>query len=300
VNIGGKINMFILQNRSYFDFFEEIKILDFVITNVDYVVHSHEFMEIAYITEGTGKHIHGDCESFVKKGDYVILNFRNKHSFSVSEGQNLHVTNCIFKPEFIDHSLSECKGFNDILGNYLLPSVQRILTDINSGFIFNDNTGKILELLEKIKVENTEKELGYTHVSRVYLIELIILTIRSINTSLKEISYYSDDIKIIKDYIDNDFVQKINLTELAQLVNISPSALSRKYKKITGIGINEYIQHKRIELACRVLANTSKKISEVAELCGYSDVKYFVDLFKRIINLPPSKYRNKNQNNHIS
>ena len=287
--------MDILKNKSYFDYFEEIRILENTITNLDYSVHSHEFMEIAYVTEGTGKHLHGDCESLVKKGDYLILDFRNKHSFCVAEGQSMHVTNCIFKPEFIDHSLSECKGFNDILENYLLPNVHEIATDMNSGFIFNDNTGKILELLKKIKAENTEKKLGYTHVSRIYLIELIILTIRSININLKETSYYSNDIQIVKEYMDNNFVQNLNLLELASLVNVSPSALSRKYKRVTGIGINEYIQNKRIELACRLLANTSKKVSEVAELCGYSDVKYFVNLFKRIIQLPPSKYRHKIQ-----
>lgn len=283
--------MHIIKRNTFFDYGEELKIMDCDVTAAEQDKHSHEFLEIAYITEGTGKHLHGQCESIVQKGDYIILDLSTKHSFCAFEGQHFLVTNCIFKPELIDNSLSKCKSFSDILENYLLPYDPNVAREIKIGTIFKDSNQEISMLFNKIKNEYLNRNTGFEQMSRVYLIEIIILTIRSAVTDQSECRYFTDDIKLVKEYIDADFTKDISLAQLASHINISASALSRKYKSVTGTGITEYKQNRRIELACRLLSNTKKKFPEVVELCGYCDVKYFAALFKRVTGVSPSKYR---------
>jgi len=283
--------MHILTRNTFFNYGEELKIIDSDVTVSEYGLHSHEFLEIAYITEGIGKHIHEECESIVHKGDYIILDLGTKHSFFAFEGQHFLVTNCIFKPELIDNSLSKCKSFSDILQNYLLPYAPNVAREIKVGSIFKDSSLEISVLFNKIKNEYINKNTGFEQMSRVFLIEIIILTIRSAVTAQADCRYFTDDIKLIKEYIDDNYTKEIRLAQLAALINISEGALSRKYKSVTGMGLTEYIHSRRIELACRLLSNTEKKFPEVVELCGYRDVKYFATLFKRVIGVSPSKYR---------
>ena len=46
--------------------------------------------------------------------------------------------------------------------------------------------------------------------------------------------------------------------------------------------------------ACELLDSTDLKIYEIAEKVGYTDTRYFSELFQRICGKTPSQYRNKN------
>ncbi len=72
-----------------------------------------------------------------------------------------------------------------------------------------------------------------------------------------------------------------NAAEAAQQLGISTSYFQHIYKKNFEISFNADVIHARISLAERLLKQTHLSVSEVAEKCGYTDVSYFMKLFKK-------------------
>ncbi|MFZ7101262.1 MAG: response regulator transcription factor [Peptococcaceae bacterium] len=95
----------------------------------------------------------------------------------------------------------------------------------------------------------------------------------------------------IKNYIANNFKNKITLDELAQIVHYNPSYISSLFKKTTGLGINDYITNIRIDEAKILLVDTDKSIDDIAAFVGLSNNSYITYLFKKSCGITPSAYR---------
>jgi YesN/AraC family two-component response regulator len=68
---------------------------------------------------------------------------------------------------------------------------------------------------------------------------------------------------------------------------------SRRFKRATQLSPAEYIQRVKIEAAKRSLESTRKNINEVMYDVGYSDVKAFRTIFKKVAGITPWGYKNK-------
>ena len=53
----------------------------------------------------------------------------------------------------------------------------------------------------------------------------------------------------------------------------------------------EYVQSVRIRESCRLLVNTQKKVAEIATLVGYTNIKFFNELFRRQMGMTPLQFR---------
>ena len=95
----------------------------------------------------------------------------------------------------------------------------------------------------------------------------------------------------IKDYIDENFSSVTALEESASNQSISVYHANVIFKKYHNMTIFEYLVQKRMEEAKRQLADTSKKIYEVAQSVGYSSNTYFSTAFKKYVGVRPQQYR---------
>ena len=93
-------------------------------------------------------------------------------------------------------------------------------------------------------------------------------------------------------FIQKNYAQKLTLKEIADALHISPNYLCRLFKAHTGQGITEYITQYRMERAKKFLRLYDHRISDIAEMVGYKDTKYFSISFKKICNMTPVEYRN--------
>jgi AraC-like DNA-binding protein len=79
------------------------------------------------------------------------------------------------------------------------------------------------------------------------------------------------------------------------LINVisSPSSgkISKKYKALTGYSPIQHFIHMKMERACYLLDSGQQPVGEVAERLGYQDAQYFSRLFKKVVGLSPSDYR---------
>ncbi|MFV0364094.1 MAG: response regulator [Suipraeoptans sp.] len=98
-------------------------------------------------------------------------------------------------------------------------------------------------------------------------------------------------IKEAKEYISRYFNTLLTLEEVSRQVGFNPAYLSSLFKKETGKNFLEYITETRINKAKQLLITANDPLADVAWAVGYSDIKYFSKIFKRIVGLAPSEYR---------
>ncbi len=97
------------------------------------------------------------------------------------------------------------------------------------------------------------------------------------------------------EYIQNNFQNKLTLHDVAAPLFISPNYLSELFKKTTHVCFSDFLQNVRMEKAAQYLQDVSLKVSAVAELTGFSDVRYFSSAFKKQYGMTPLAYRNSEQ-----
>ena len=100
-------------------------------------------------------------------------------------------------------------------------------------------------------------------------------------------------IKQVQEFIENNFEQSLQVSELAAMINVTPRTLNRRFQSCVAMRPIEYIQAVRIEQAKRLLESGEVTIKSLAYQVGYSDISSFTRLFKRATELTPKEYRDK-------
>jgi AraC-like DNA-binding protein len=86
--------------------------------------------------------------------------------------------------------------------------------------------------------------------------------------------------------------QPIGTPDIARELRYNPYYLERAYRQERGKSIRDAIHERRIKEACaHLLLSRSRRIAEIAALCGYSDAGYFRRVFKRATHVTPHHYR---------
>jgi transcriptional regulator GlxA family with amidase domain len=94
-------------------------------------------------------------------------------------------------------------------------------------------------------------------------------------------------------YIESKTDEKISVEHLSSKFAVGRRNFDRRFIKATGNTPVEYSQRAKIELAKKAFENTRKTINEVMYEVGYSDVKAFREVFRKITGISPLQYRNK-------
>lgn len=100
-------------------------------------------------------------------------------------------------------------------------------------------------------------------------------------------------IGLAREYLDRDYQKKIRITHLARIAGVSVSTFSRRFKKLTGLGLETYLQQRRLDEAKRLLKATRLPVSRITRDCGFKSVSYFIHLFRKNTGLTPEKYRQR-------
>jgi YesN/AraC family two-component response regulator len=147
----------------------------------------------------------------------------------------------------------------------------------------------VLYCLQKLLSEYQEKKPGFIEMMRSIFIEMLLITMRKISRDERS----TDIVSYLTHRVAAHYAEPLSLSALARKKGYSLPYLSALFKERMGMGFQEYLIRVRIEEACRLLANTDKKISDIAFSCGFSDIRTFNRVFKKVTLLSPREYRNK-------
>lgn len=181
-----------------------------------------------------------------------------------------------FRNDALQNSGGQIERWADSLEKFL-----RVLLIMDTQAMFGVRT--VME-----RVERQKTELLYTEQKEVD--NEIGTLITAICKSFSRKAGSKKDLALkVKEFVDSCYAEEISPGRIAELFSVSLPYLSKVFKQETGIGLSSYITQVRIRKAKYLIENTDKKVSEVADMVGYSDVNYFTKIYKRYTGLTPGK-----------
>lgn len=246
------------------------------------------------------EHVHEYCEIFYLKSGSCIYSV-NGNLYHLTAGDVFLVT-----PG--DYHCTRYEGLVpcERVVVYCLPSVipedyMLLHSDISeklsrSGKVVLVKKGQLqLEnILERMLEENNIPD-EYSHeLLKLQMMTLLLILKRNgifVYEQLKHRDNISTDIEDALRYIAQNFSLPLTLDEVAAKINLTPTYLSKKFKKVTGVTFKEYVNFIRIRQACQMLLTTDDSITTIAINCGFNSSNYFKDCFRRINGISPRAYR---------
>lgn len=134
--------------------------------------------------------------------------------------------------------------------------------------------------------------------------ELIRTRFQQVNPSVTETENETEFPQLSN--LDDEFMNKVtalvkekmsaelNVDILCASMNMSRTSFYNKMKALTGIPPADFIRNIRMKEAAILLKSKQYSVTEVAEMVGVSDPKYFTDVFKKFYGVPPSTYMKQN------
>lgn len=159
-------------------------------------------------------------------------------------------------------------------------------TSIESG-IYKD-MWEIKPLAEAIVKEAREQNKNYTDIISLKIQEVLLLIDRNNTSSTVK---RNKSLFYCKNYIDENYMAKIEISTLAEMTNYSPDHFRHLFFRGFGISPKNYIIKKRCEKAIELLETTSQKCSDIAFQCGFSDSGQMSKMIKSIYSKTPQQIR---------
>jgi two-component system response regulator YesN len=98
-------------------------------------------------------------------------------------------------------------------------------------------------------------------------------------------------LKLVKDYIEQHFNENITLESMAAMLYMNPYYFSSFFKKHTHVNFKHYITDIRMKHAVKLLLHTDLLVYEIAERVGYNNPRHFSDMFKKQFGKLPQEYK---------
>lgn len=96
-------------------------------------------------------------------------------------------------------------------------------------------------------------------------------------------------------YVSRHYREKLYLDDIAEKLGISPTYLSRLFKRDTGIRLQDYIVQVRVERAANLLRYSDQTIAEIAQYVHFPSQSYLGKAFRREMHMTPKEYRTRYQ-----
>lgn len=130
-----------------------------------------------------------------------------------------------------------------------------------------------------------ERTLGYEMQAVAELYELF-----SLLDEAERVGHPSHRLFSARDYIEGHFASAFSLGELADLSGMSLTSFRREFRRTFGKTPLAYRDALRMDYAKELLLGGYYTLAEIAERCGYSDVGYFIRIFRREVGVTPRRY----------
>ena len=140
--------------------------------------------------------------------------------------------------------------------------------------------------IQKLDDINTEEEVHRLHDAMV------------MDYTEKMRKYFRSDtnskyINACKEYIYSHIKERITIEDLADVLGVSASYLSRLFKKEVGVSVSSYIRKRKIEMAKNLLRFSDYSMIEIANRLSFSSQSHFIQQFREVEGITPKKYRDE-------
>ena len=97
-----------------------------------------------------------------------------------------------------------------------------------------------------------------------------------------------------REYVMQHVMEKITLGDVADHACVSPSYMSKSFKRIMGISLVDYINSMKVEKAKEMMQEgKGDRIADIALSLGFTNIYYFSKVFRKVEGIPPTEYIRK-------
>ncbi len=251
--------------------------------------HYHPELELVYVVASTGTRFIGDNIQKFDKSDLVLIGKNLPHMW-LNDDTYFNDDSPLFAEAIAIHFKENFLGY-DFLNAPEINHINKLLRRAKYGIKFLGNTknieSSILEL-EKIKgFERTILFLKILNLLAKHSSHQLLATEGYINSVYINDNKYLDR---VYEYVFKNFKNKINLSEVAEIAHMNPSAFSRFFKRVNRKTFTKYINEIRIGYACRLLIENKSNITAICYDSGFNNISNFNRQFKNITKMSPSEY----------
>lgn len=245
-------------------------------------MHWHERMELLRIVSGRLELRLGSEHFSVLPGQVVIIGPRRMHYGLAGEAGVAYHTIMFDIKKFYNDTLAADK--------YLVPICENI-----TNFQAVSTNQQVVEMVDKsVNLLTAEKgENPLLAIGTVY--EILGLLYQYCRSNTNVIHNADNKFKPVLEYINNNFSEKISAKDICTRFGYNETYFCRRFKSITGITVMNYIQILRMEKAQKLLRDSDEDVGNIAWQCGFSDVSYFSNCFKRRFGITPTDFRKREE-----
>ncbi len=280
------------QMVDYNRLFERGKIID-IRTNTRFVhfpPHTHNYVELVYMCQGTTTHIINGEEICLEKGELLFLN-QNATQEVLPAGEEDIAVNFIILPIFFDYALSMMDEDDNFVRKFVLDCLKSKDADVSYLHFKVSEILPIQNLMENLIWTIHNKQSNKRSINQATM-GLLLLQLMNY-TELAEVGSDNKNQELMMSvyrYIEEHYKDG-ELSKLAEALHYDVYWLSRAIHSITGNTYTDLLQQKRMRQAAYLLATSGLTVSDIALAVGYENVSYFHRLFHKYYDVSPRKYR---------
>jgi AraC-like DNA-binding protein len=239
-----------------------------------------------------------------------VMHLANHPDFEYLPGETVilpaHQSMVIDFPESTHRKPTQCIALT-VNSEYIQDTIQYLNECYNSGsddsHVWNidysqyhfSNDAEIAETINKIIRNCSSSDKAKNIYADLSLKELLIRLVQS--QHLKRVEMDKTDQKnssrqhFLLDYIHGHLSDKLGVDALSRKAHMSRNEFFKWFRLQFGISPLEYINRERIKLAKQLLGSRNTTVTEAAYQCGFTDVNYFVRLFKKSEGITPGTFK---------
>jgi AraC-like DNA-binding protein len=247
--------------------------------------HFHPEYELVYIEGADGIRHVGKHRSNYQQSDLVLIGSNIPHlnfDYGIKTAYRKEVLH--ISPSFKEQVFKQVRE---------LSSIHTLFEQAQHGIAFYGKTKQIVgEQIKALHLLDAFDEF----IAVIQILKTLALS-EEFELLHKQPVYNSSDkkqqqrLQKVYSFIDEHYIRKIKVEEVAQLVNLRKEAFCRYFKKHSGNTFTAFLNQYRISQAKRLLL-AGKNVSEACYGCGFESLSYFNRTFKKISGENPSAFKN--------
>lgn len=270
------------------------KVFQFLKEEFDAPWHFHPEFELTYIVKSGGMRYVGDSVMEFEAEDLVLIGENLPHCWKNTEKSDEMSQSIVV--QWTEHVIGD--GW---LNRAEFADISQLLWSASRGIQFERKTvKKIVPLLNKmLEQEPFDKIISLLEVLKTLAESKGKKYVSGTGFTSKLTSKSNERINKVHNFVKENYHRAIKLSEVANLVSMGEEPFCRFFKKTFNKSFFFFLNEYKINLACKFLIESDKRVSEVAFLSGYESLPFFYKQFKKLMGCSPLVYQRKYRKLHV-
>lgn len=260
----------------------------------DSQMHLHDFPQIWYCYAGSYTHIIDGKPYHCEKGSLIVIPPSIYHDLVYSEAY-VDLLSMDIRWDFLSEFPKE-KWLNPLFNLFSAVFRQELVYCT----MLSEDSQKIAEecldwfdVLKFAPSENVDQKEMYERIETLFSLPELAVGENTYNKNNQIIQAQLMPILRLVSYLNNHYHEKIKEEDVLQAAGISRRGMFRYFKRIIGFSYSDYLQLLRVKHVYTYLRTSTYTLTYISDACGFCDVRYMTQVFKKYLGETPRTRRKK-------